>query len=840
MVSETEDILRRTLEGLEGDFEELRQELLTDLENHDDELRFYVDSLPDWLALPVATIRNLLKFSPESNLPGAALGPHAVALVAGELEAFTADWLGSGGEITAHPFEIDPTLPAQFHEAHDTFKTYIETIEAEASATALAAHASLNHIRDDILAELEEEREQDTEALQELISMGDIDRNQDHRQEIARLWEDQRERANAFLERWEKLDSFIDIGLERTKSGLEELGFLLANMHQGMLGGHPVLAQTEKRAATRERKPSMSLVLDEEELDELRGEDRSGVSQELSVLPTEPPSVSAAPERDGDFDPYGDLPEEEKEDVDPAKLKAEQRAKFLAETRERKREKEAFLRDPEQLDDDLVFASTEEQGPMVDFFDEDDPPSGDFFGTPTPTPQKKTPSPEANTAKPKAARSPYDVFLSEESSPQSKPIAVPSAHEPLAMSSIAAAPEQEDDPFDFDPEASEPTFAPEEEIELPTTPPEVDTTEAPALEEDAQAEIEEPTSSTAPLVDDLEDQPTIPFGGLEATETEPPSAGDEQPARAEESEESAAEDAGPTQPSIEAADASSTSPGAEPTSSTDEVEVDATGAAVEELPPPPPVSPATPEEVPESAGEDVERDESALEEPLVKAPEPVAPPTAPASEPAEEPTTKPPRERPSVRGEAIRVRRAHRPVAMPELALAYGLPLAILLVILGLAATAKDAASNPLAPGSVTQVLALVLFAWLVLGPWVMRWKIAFHGWRPIVMRRAQLRDEAEVILEGDHLELGPWTMQVDALKEVSFARWESPLDKTRGWLLTLIDGEGEIWAIVTPESDKGSDWEASSLPITHAPSDAWQVDPGLFGALEGALLTSH
>ena len=120
-----------------------------------------------------------------------------------------------------------------------------------------------------------------------------------------------------------------------------------------------------------------------------------------------------------------------------------------------------------------------------------------------------------------------------------------------------------------------------------------------------------------------------------------------------------------------------------------------------------------------------------------------------------------------------------------------------------------------------------------------MRWKIAFHGWRPIVMRRAQLRDEAEVILEGDQLELGPWTMRVDELKEVSLARWESPLDKTRGWLMTLLDGDGEVWAILAPESDKGSDWDASSLPFTHAPSDAWQVESKLFRALEEALAAS-
>lgn len=830
MVSETEDILRRTLEGLEGDFEELRQELLTDLENHDDELRFYVDSLPDWLALPVASIKNLLKFSPESNLPGAALGPHAVALVAGELEAFTADWLGAEGEITAHPFEIDPTLPAQFHEAHDTFKTYIETIAAEANATALAAHASLNHIRDDILAELEEEREQDTEALQELISMGDLERGQDRRQEIARLWEDQRERANAFLERWEKLDSFIDIGLERTKNGLDELGFLLENMHQGMLGGHPVLAQTEKRQATRERRPSMSLVLDEEEIEDLRGTDRASVSQELEVLPTEPPSVSAAPERDGDFDPYGDLPEEEKEDVDPAKLKAEQRAKFLAETRERKREKEAFLRDPDQLDDDLVFASTEEQGPMVDFFDEDEPPSGDFFSTPAPTTRKKTPPPEATSAKAKAARSPYDVFLSEESSPQAKP--TPSAHEPLAASPGAAA-FDEDDAFDFDPDASEPTFSPEEneeeEIALPTAPPvALEAPEAPEAPEALKAEeAKEPSVDTAPLIDDLEDQPTIPFGGLEATETTPPVR---EPQEVEEDETSSAqEDAGPTQPSIESDESDEDAPEAREETSEEG-----------ELPPPPPSSPpAYEEDAPaDTSSEEEATDDATGEEPLSHAPEPVAPPEDPAKAPDHEGADKEQKRR-AVRGEAIRVRRAHRAVAIPEVALAYGLPLAILVVILGLAASAKDAASNPLASGSITQVLALVLFAWLVLGPWVMRWKIAFHGWRPIVMRRAQLRDEAEVILEGDQLELGPWTMRVDELKEVSLARWESPLDKTRGWLMTLLDGDGEVWAILAPESDKGSDWDASSLPITHAPSDAWQVESKLFRALEEALAAS-
>ena len=834
MVSETEDILRRTLEGLEGDFEELRQELLTDLENHDDELRFYVDSLPEWLALPMAPIKALLKFPPESKLRGAALGPHAVAMVAGEIELFVKEWLGAHGEIEKHPFEIDPALPAKFHEAYKATRDNLEMVEAEASATALAAHASLNHIRDDILAELEEEREQDTEALQELISMGDLDRTQDRRQEIARLWEDQRERASEFLERWSKLDAFVDVGLERTVSGLEELVFLLENMHQGMLGGYPTLAQTARKPA-RERKPSMSLVLDEDEIDELRGsKDRSGISQEFSVLPTEPPSVSAAPENDGDFDPYGDLPEEEKEDVDPEKIKAEQRAKFLAETKKKKREKEAFLADPEQLDDDLVYASDEEQGPMVDFFDddEDDTSSGDFFRTPAPSSTLEESSPALALASSSApatrdaadtptkssgsapARSPYDVFLSEDSSPGLE------AHEPLVASSgeFDGAADGIDD-FDFDP-------------------------------------------GEEPLIEDLEDNPTIPFGGLEATEgsegsedtedtedgagTDTAEIGTSEADDAETKEEDSSrdvealdtptteiEDAGPTAPSIEVP-GSDTRPIEdedlldEVSTPTSEVEEELEGMMVESVAPPAPATAPEPpslEEVSEDEPltDDLEEDE---EEELFSEPEDA------------------PRPKLAARGSAIRLRQAHRPIGASELALAYGLPMVILLVILGLAASAATPEDNPLKPGSVTQITALVLFAWLALGPWVMRWKISFQGWRPIVMRRAQLRDEAEVILEDDLLEVGPWVLRRDELRESSIARWESPMDRTRGWLLTLVDDRGEVWAMVSPqrqgEEDHGAGWEASSLPITHAPDDAWQVDPKLFHVLEEALTTGH
>ena len=62
MVTNYEDVLIRTLQGLEDDLEELRALLMRQLDGFEGTLKKLTQELPVWLQLPQSKITNTIKF----------------------------------------------------------------------------------------------------------------------------------------------------------------------------------------------------------------------------------------------------------------------------------------------------------------------------------------------------------------------------------------------------------------------------------------------------------------------------------------------------------------------------------------------------------------------------------------------------------------------------------------------------------------------------------------------------------------------------------------------------------------------------------------------------------
>lgn len=890
MVSRTDDIRTRILEGLEEDLEALREDLLTQLDTYEGGLRQLHASLPDWLDLPYAYIRDTIRFGPDSPLTqDALLGPRVVAHAAGEFEAFIHEWYGRQGELVDLDIQDDANLSAQYRRAATKMARVFDTIEDTAEEVELSARQELNALRDEILTQLEEERRVDAEALQDLVSSGDLERGRSARLELAELWEEQRRRSTTFTQHWDRLVEHVHTGLTHTHDGLQELREMLQHARMGLerVDASEVSEATDNEEtsaphadvdppppAPTSSRPTMELVLDDEE-DEHPADAPTEPPREVEEPPPAHPSDEARRElqvlpdaeedpeedRDGDFDPYGDLAEPEQPDPEEeeAARRAAARARFLSgpDTPEAKE----FLAERDSFDDDLIFESEADgDGPMIDFFDEEEASpaesSQEFFAAEPPPPREK--------------RSPYDMFLSEDTSePYVDP--TPLLHEPLSTPLIEDPPpegpseelppptadaaevfEADEIPEDEatlemerDPSHSEVTqsdedsgvYAPDEAAQTPQD----QTPEAAACDAAASADaasqaaastsLEDATSSTQPLSPTDEDAPEAPvidhpvrqpsdaFG--DNLPTIPPAPNDGPAASPEADHE--IDDASSADTDIDAltqrvspheqealAEASSAKSEVSDESDASDESDDATrGEALQNVPPADeddreraPGAPAPPGDV-----------EHAAEEPE----DPAPPVDAPLPTPAQ--------------GVCMRVREAPIPLGLGELLLGYGLPLLVVLGLLGLAASAETVQENPLQVGSGTQIAGILALVWLGLGPWILRWRVAWRGWRPIPLRMRQVRDEAGVELMARAMELGPWRIAREGVKEVSRGRWESPADQTRGWLLTLVDTRGRVWHFASSADDEA--WMRARHPLGQAPNDCWQTDEDLLDAIE-------
>jgi hypothetical protein len=268
------EILQRARTGLEEDLDDLRAELMDVLPEFEQRLRQRSDALPSWLKIPPSQVRalfHLKAISPrteasetdsaappaDANAPAAhgILGPRAVALAAGRIEAFIERWFTDGPASAALELEDEAEDEAQ-NEAieieelsndYDDLTHYLGELAGEARRVAREAGATMDAWLDGVLTQLDAQREADALALEELVRQGDVRRGNRARQEIADLWEDQRRQAADLQARWNPVAELIDEGLDMTESGLEELAALLARardgLREGLLSANAALAE---------------------------------------------------------------------------------------------------------------------------------------------------------------------------------------------------------------------------------------------------------------------------------------------------------------------------------------------------------------------------------------------------------------------------------------------------------------------------------------------------------------------------------------------------------------------------------------------------------------------
>ncbi len=232
------EILDRTRMGLNDDLDDLRSELVDELEGFETQLRDLSRQLPGWLDLPKDTLLTPFRLSEPAELEDTLIGPRAVAFIAGAVEEFLLNWLGDGETIPVWRERSDPG--ARRRLADDLHALEAQITEALDAVDALADQGpiQLEHTLESIVFELQTRRETDVEALESLITTGDIERGKDAREEIAELWEEQRARVDELQLVWDDILNLHHEGIAQTIDGIEELQQLAKRTREGITGAN--------------------------------------------------------------------------------------------------------------------------------------------------------------------------------------------------------------------------------------------------------------------------------------------------------------------------------------------------------------------------------------------------------------------------------------------------------------------------------------------------------------------------------------------------------------------------------------------------------------------------
>ena len=726
MMSSHEELLRHALRGLEGDLDELRETLTRQMRQFEGGLKQHVAQMPVWLELPYGRVHQMVRFPQDGSFQGALLGPRAVALAAGEIEQFIRTWIGQGEELVDLERALQPHVARPWGRDLSLLALYLDNMEHEAQAVMIAARTSLMHTREEIVAELEERRRADSEALEELVSRGDLEQGNQARREIAELWEEQRRRADTFSRRWEQLERHVEGGLDVTENGLDTLRELLENANTALSQAHPGASEEGDQAeraqgltpARMSRTPRSSLELFSQSEEEEENEPR-------------------------DFDPYGEPVSSQSAAADEqAPLKA---ALALSSGGSRRAINEDFFKS-EEVNDDLVFASEGGlEGPMIDFGEADPEREGASHQLFAET-LRAPPSESAQSS------SPYEIFLSDE--PEPKPEEEPARRAPSRspQSTLTGHPRLA--------LASE-----EREIE--------------ALEEPEQDAWE-----TLPL--GLEEPPLE----VRREEEQGEASQVEEIETLELSRDALEEQSGLTQPILPATMSPPPEAASGPSPVGDEV-----GDPLELK--------APPDELEEH--EEGEHDLEPEREPVVRTPE---------------------REAFSWQAEGERRRQVNRPIGALELALALGLPVGLILALVAQAAWAAQLSERWLASSVVARGAAFAACAWLAIGPLLfLQWKLGWRGDRVTPYRAVRLRDEADLVIEGERLEIGDESIARGDVLESALERWEARRGGERGLMLTLRSAHDTVVLYAQDDHEIPGVPPGHALPLGRPPGRGdWEV----------------
>jgi hypothetical protein len=236
-----EDILRRTLMGIEEDLEDLRDELARILVDYEGRLNRTCNELPDWLVLAPLRLRRNFLFPEDDPFASCVLGPRHAAFIATRVEAFVETWLGTTDAPREHDGEGDELrleLDADVAELEAFFEQAFE------SSTLLLTRArgDLEALLDQIVMDIEVQRETDVDALEALVHEGELEAGRDSQEEIANIWEQQRWRVEEVHSRWEAIEDLLEEGLRISQRTTSELQALFARALQGLGGAYEELA----------------------------------------------------------------------------------------------------------------------------------------------------------------------------------------------------------------------------------------------------------------------------------------------------------------------------------------------------------------------------------------------------------------------------------------------------------------------------------------------------------------------------------------------------------------------------------------------------------------------
>ena len=235
--SRQREILRRTRMGLEEDLDDLRSDLLPDLEDFESRLRRTALHLPRWLNLPEDALRSSFELTYPESLQGTLVGPRTVAIVASDMEEFLRIWLGEDGlGIPAWEARDDEESRSRLQQDLQSLQEIITSTVESVSSLAEEGPFALEQLLESIVFELETRRETDVVALESLIHDGDINAGRAAQEEIAGLWEEQRSRVNQLQRVWDDILVLHHEGISKSLRGLQELKELADRSRDGIAG----------------------------------------------------------------------------------------------------------------------------------------------------------------------------------------------------------------------------------------------------------------------------------------------------------------------------------------------------------------------------------------------------------------------------------------------------------------------------------------------------------------------------------------------------------------------------------------------------------------------------
>lgn len=691
---------------LHDELDDLRDELGEALRSFEGRLRGLSRQTPEWSVVGPGDIRELFDLPIDGSYEEARLGPRAVAVAAAELERFIDHWLAE------EPPESSPDA-TQLREFSDDAHAFVETLEVigtTARRRADHAHRRLDDWRDSSFAELNELRESDIEAIQDLIEEGDLESGHDARVERATVWEEQRDRAAELTDYATTLHNLLEEGRDRTLAGLHGLADLfnrtcdaLESLHPELADYRPVnpddIADTERAADT--------IVAPTDILDDAVDASRRDEAETPSTSdPASDAATRAGDEIDGDqSNRHSSMPDDTiAEEGAPTRPDAQT-----------------------PHDDDVASgADNHAESPQVVRADASSSSSRPFLRTPPP----ERSNDDADDA------------------------------------------EADDDARD----RRTPTRDHETSHELPRRHDStfVDAAEGRSSSDDSDTGHGLGLESSSDLQNDADDDP-------ESADTSSSLRIQLDQTSADHANDVGASDS--NHAFVRGNDGNDPAP----------IDTDASSS-----------------EQREQRQTDETRDNTSRETEGTLAP----------SRPIDSP----------VAAHATRFRAEWRRIPLTAVFAAIGIPALFVtaVTLLGVLHVAGDAiAPNPMRTWPWLESASVVSILWIAAAPPLLGWRVRWKGWRCELIRRTELREEAQLRLDNDGLLIHDISFPWRDLSGAAKFRFETA-EGTRGWLLRIRTEHTVDIALVAPVDDDDA-WMTTDIPRRSPPPDAWQIDTTTF-----------